>query len=118
MSEDENYYYLDLDYLSEFCAIKALTPPEEPDGDEIDEQEKIETITTGIDVFKYEIIKMCLDKLLFTNENREEETDYLLKKDDENSASYSLAFNTLRVHKIIKKYEREYLKITSCIRKD
>lgn len=110
--KDEEYYYLDLDYLSEFCSIKALVkeePEEIGEPTEVDEEEQAETITTGIDVFKYEIIKLCLDKILFTSENKTEEEDFLLKKnDEENTASYALAFNTLRVHKIIKKYEREY----------
>lgn len=113
MMDEDAFYYLDLDYLSEYCSIKAFVKvePEEPlevdESDyEQDEDEVPQTITTGIDVFKYEIIKMCLDKLLFTNENKDTDTDFLLKKDDESTASYSLAFNTLLMNKIIKKYER------------
>jgi hypothetical protein len=106
---EEEFYYLDLDFLSDFCAIKSEIEPEMgEEGIEMVEEEEKKQITTGIDIFKYEIIKMCLDKILFSNENDNSTEDFLLKKDQESTASYALAFNTLLSHKIIKKYGREY----------
>lgn len=103
---NENEYYLDLDYLSEFCAIKV---DDSADDDNEEEGEiKINPISAGIDVFKYEIIKMCLDRILFDKEMAQESELMTMRRSSEEEASYKLAFNTLLAHKIIKPYEREY----------
>lgn len=100
---DYTEYYLDLNYLSEFCAIKLDNLPE----DENEEGEiKINPMSTGIDVFKYEIIKMCLDRILFDKEVNSMESEIMtMKRSLDDDASYRLAFNTLLAHKIIKEYE-------------
>ena len=108
---DENEYYLDLDFLSDFCAIK-IEKQEENDSGEVDENGepiKINTMSSGIDVFKYDIIKMCLDRILFDKEMNSMDSELMtMRRSSEEEASYKLAFNTLLAHKIIKRYEREY----------
>lgn len=105
---NDNEYYLDLDYLSEFCAIKV----EAPESDKLEDGEeeiKLTPLSAGIDVFKYEIIKMCLDRILFDKEVNPTESELMsIRRSSEDEASYKLAFNTLLAHKIIKSYEREY----------
>lgn len=108
-------YYLDLDFLSDFLSIKLdkIVKESTNESDEEETEEDVETIklnpiSTGIDVFKYEIIKMCLDRILFDKEINPESDLMSMRRSSEDDASYKLAFNTLLAHKIIKLYEREY----------
>lgn len=107
MKEDVDYY-LDLDYLSEFCSVKVENTLEPSENEEnAEKEEKIQTISSGIDVFKYDIIKMCLERIIYSGDSTDPDRS-LLSKNDEDTESYKIAFNTLLVHKIIKIYEREY----------
>ena len=57
-----------------------------------------------INVFKYEIIKMCVDRVLAEFEDGEQDN---LFKDKNVSTSFGLAFNTLINYEIIKEKDDE-----------
>jgi len=62
-----------------------------------------ETPVTEINIFKFEIIKMCIDRLFA--EFDEDEDEKLFKKST--SISFNLAFNTLKKLEIIKLNDNE-----------
>ena len=84
------YYYIDFDRITEKCGInKRLTES----VDEVEEE------TQTINIFKYELIKMCIERILT------EDTDI-----DENlgafasnglTISFKVAFNTLIKNEIL-----------------
>lgn len=85
-----NDYYLDIDGTIEKCRT-GNTLKDEDDKDVME-----------INIFKYEIIKMMLERVL--DEFDEEGDDDVLSslKGKKNSASFNLAFNTLYQYGIIK----------------
>ena len=74
-------YYIDLDGITEKCRTGGTIPDE--DGTEV----------TEVNIFKYEIIKMCLDRVL----GEIDEVDEGLGKfaQEGTSVSFRIAFNTL-----------------------
>lgn len=84
-------YYIDFDRITEKCEIKKN---EETDGLEIN-------------VFKYELIKLCLQRVLEDGYNDDEDGSigsFSLKPE---SISFKLALNTLIKNKIILEYDDE-----------
>lgn len=78
-------YYIDIDGITAKCRTdKTIT---EEDGSE----------SLEINIFKYEIIKMCLDRVLSEYEEDDELAVY--KKD--NGVSFNIAFNTLIKYEIL-----------------
>ena len=92
-------YYIDIDGITNKCRtntrIKDLTLKNE---DEIDEDEDEGSIE--VNIFKYEIIKMCLDRVLNDFEEVDEEMGVFGA--NETSTSFKMAFNTLIKTEIIK----------------
>ena len=82
-------YYIDIDGIVEKCRTGGTISDE--DGKDVIE----------INVFKYELIKMMLDRVL--NEFEDEGEDDMLSslKDGPGSLSFNLAFNTLIQYGII-----------------
>lgn len=82
-------YYIDIDGIVEKCRTGGTILDE--DGKDVIE----------INVFKYELIKMMLDRVL--NEFDDERDDDVLSslKETPGSVSYNLAFNTLVQYGII-----------------
>ena len=82
-------YYIDIDGIVEKCRTGGTILDE--DGKDVIE----------INVFKYELIKMMLDRVL--NEFDDERDDDVLSslKETPGSMSYNLAFNTLVQYGII-----------------
>jgi len=80
-------YYIDFDKITEKCEIK------EKEGDEGIE----------INVFKYELIKMCLQRVLEDGYNDDDEISSFKLKPE--SISFKLALNTLIKNKIILEYD-------------
>jgi hypothetical protein len=82
------YYYIDLDGITDKCRTgnKIKTEDEDEDGLEIN-------------IFKYEIIKMCLERIL----GEVDEVDEGMGAFAQNSTttSFKLAFNTLIKYKIL-----------------
>jgi hypothetical protein len=80
-------YYIDLDGITEKCRTGNNIKDE--DGEDV----------TEVNIFKYEVIKMCLDRVL----GEIEEVDETLGAFSQNntSVSFKIAFNTLIKNQIL-----------------
>ena len=80
-------YYIDVDGISKKCQT----------GNQIQNEDG--TTTLEINIFKYEIIKTCIERVL----NEFEETDEKLGEFGDNnlSISFKIAFNTLIKYEIL-----------------
>lgn len=83
-------YYIDVDAMTERCRIKDEKDLYEDDA-EVDEEYTSENIT--IDVFKYDILKMCIERVLSETEELDNKMD--VYGIDNLTPSFKLAFNTL-----------------------
>ena len=83
-------YYIDFDKITEKCEIKVSKKSE----------------SLEINVFKYELIKMCLQRVL-EDGYKDEDDDMAAFKLDDQSISFKLAFLTLIKHDIILEYDEE-----------
>ncbi len=86
-------YYIDLDGITEKCRTGNSIPDE--DGGEV----------TEVNIFKYEVIKMCLDRIL----GEIDEVDEGLGKfaQEGTTISFKIAFNTLIKNQILIEDEDE-----------
>lgn len=80
-------YYINIDAVSEKCRTGNMIKNE--DGSE----------TFEINIFQYEIIKMCLDRILNDIEDVDEELGAFGQTDT--SISFKIAFNTLIKNQIL-----------------
>jgi hypothetical protein len=85
----ENNYYIDVDGIIEKCKTGGMLQDEE--GKDIIE----------INVFKYELIKMLLDRVLNDFEDEMDDEIDIFSKNQSSSKSFNLAFNTLIQYGII-----------------
>lgn len=92
------YYYIDLDKVTE--ASELIIEPIEPKEGEEDTMRHDQTIN----VFKYDIIKQCLDTIL-TEGGGGDDMMGLLASDI--SIPFKFAFNTLINYGILAKHENE-----------
>jgi len=83
-------YYIDFDKITEKCEIKVSKKND----------------SLEINVFKYELIKMCLQRVL-EDGYKDEDDDMAAFKMDDQSMSFKLAFLTLIKHDIILEYDDE-----------
>lgn len=90
-------YYIDFDRVTEKCEVKKTEVAENG--------EKTEGLE--INIFKYELIKMCLQRVL--EDGYSDDDDNGLGKFNMNSQSmsFSLAFYTLIKNEIIFEYDEE-----------
>jgi len=94
-------YYIDIDEAIKSCQVidnvvfedEKIT---EDDGDTKDETEEYSDDNLQINVFKFEIIKMCIDRVL----NHYEDTEDISSLYSENK-SFKVAFATLIKNKIL-----------------
>jgi hypothetical protein len=113
---NEKEYYIDIDRVIELCQTNnAEITDIENDNDSTEDTEEVVLeigddgdddayeSTIEINVFKYEMFKMCVERVL--SEFVEVEEDAELFGDIPMSPSYNIAFNTLRVYEIIKENE-------------
>jgi hypothetical protein len=86
-------YYIDLDGITDKCRTTNIlrSSEEEPEGEDEGSLE--------INIFKYEIIKMCLDRVL--SEFEEPEDDMALLRKDNTPISFKIAINTLIKYEIL-----------------
>jgi hypothetical protein len=85
-------YYIDLDAVTERCRIESIKKNEEYD-DEGDDG------AGSLNIFKYEIVKMCLERIL--GEYDEEDDDSNIFGAKKASQSFKIAFNTLIKYEIL-----------------
>ncbi len=82
-------YYIDLEEISEKCKIETVIKDDDPENDG----------SIQIDVFKYEIIKMCLERILNEFEENDEKMGAFAQQGT--SISFKIAFNTLIKNQIL-----------------
>ena len=82
-------YYIDLDGITAKCGT----------GKNIVEEDEVEGETLEINIFKYEIIKMCLERILGEIDEVDEEMGVFAKNNT--TTSFKIAFNTLIKYKIL-----------------
>jgi hypothetical protein len=84
------FYYIDVENLTHKCSMQPAAVDE--NGKDILE----------INLFKYEIVKMCLERILneFGDDN-DDEIDKLIKNEQDTSSSFKFAFNTLLKYEIL-----------------
>ena len=80
-------YYIDLDGITEKCRT----------GNTIKDNDEEETLE--VNIFKYEIIKMCLDRVLGEIDEVDEELGKFAQEGT--SVSFRIAFNTLIKNQIL-----------------
>jgi hypothetical protein len=81
-------YYIDIDGITEKCKT----------GNTIKDEDNNETLE--VNIFKYEVIKMCLERVLNDYEDVDEEIGVFGQKDT--TISFKIAFNTLIKNEILK----------------
>jgi predicted transcriptional regulator len=86
----KNNYYLDIDGIMNKCRTGNTVQDE--DGKEVNE----------INVFKYELIKMMVERILDEFEDETDDDVLSSLKGKQGSLSFNLAFNTLYQYGIIK----------------
>jgi hypothetical protein len=103
-------YYIDLDGITDKCRIIRSEPVNVDEVEETDEDAteivfEEEDTSTQINIFKFEIIKMCIDRIL--SEIDEVDDDLGSFGANKTSTSFKLAFNTLLKYEIIIENENE-----------
>ena len=86
------HYYIDLDAVTDRCRIDSIKKHEEHDEDEDDS-------AGSLNIFKYEIVKMCLERVLGEYEEDDNDSDIFGAK--KASQSFKIAFNTLIKYEIL-----------------
>jgi hypothetical protein len=86
-------YYIDLDGITDKCRTTNTLKSSEEETEGEDEG------SLEINIFKYEIIKMCLERILGEYEEVDEEMGVFAQKNT--STSFKIAFNTLIKYKIL-----------------
>jgi hypothetical protein len=86
------HYYIDLDAVTDRCRIDSIKKHEEHDEDEDDG-------AGSLNIFKYEIVKMCLERVLGEYEEDDNDSDIFGAK--KASQSFKIAFNTLIKYEIL-----------------
>lgn len=89
-------YFIDLDMINKVCEVTSK--------DDLDDDEDDGTI---INMFKYDIIKMMIERIMTEIDDNDDyddtELNRILKKDSEpkSNTSFKIAFNTLTHYKIL-----------------
>jgi hypothetical protein len=86
------HYYIDLDAVTDRCRIDSIKKHEEDDEDGDDS-------AGSLNIFKYEIVKMCLERVL--GEYDEDDDDSNIFGAKRASQSFKIAFNTLIKYEIL-----------------
>jgi len=87
---EEKEYYIDIDQITKECQYEIK------EGGE-----------SEINVFKYETIRTCIERVLSEFETEEEPGDLSFLKKKDPTLSFSIAFNTLKHNNIIKETDGE-----------
>lgn len=80
------YYYIDIEAITDRCRTGNTIKDDEGE-------------TLEINIFKYEILKMCIDRVLNEFDETDEEMGPFAQKDT--TVSFRLAFNTLIKNNIL-----------------
>jgi len=92
------HYYIDFDGITDKCRInKKKTRKTSVESED--------AVSIEVNIFKYEVIKMCLDRVLNEFEEVDEEMGVFAQKDT--AMSFKLAFNSLIKSEIIKEEDEQ-----------
>ena len=83
--KDGDGYYIDIESITDRCRT----------GDTIKEDDGTEA--TEVNIFKYEVLKMCIDRVLGDFEEEDDKLGFMKGK----SLSFQIAFNTLLKNEIL-----------------
>jgi len=89
------HYYIDINEMISRCIMPDTEYSEEIDESQSDEKKK----ALELNIFKYEILKSCVERILMPDETEDDDMD--LFTDKKMDVSYKLAFNTLIKNKIL-----------------
>lgn len=89
-------YYIDLDAITERCRIDNTPKPKKRSQKVEDLQED----EAAINIFKYELLKMCLERVL-SEFNDNQENIGGISMNNNNTISFKIAFNTLIKNQIL-----------------
>lgn len=87
-------YYIDIDGITNKCKLNSTVSKNENDTDEEEDDE-----STHINIFKYELVKMCLERILGEMDDVDEELGAF--GGTNTNISFKIAFNTLIKNKIL-----------------
>jgi hypothetical protein len=85
-------YYIDIDAITDKCRTTPSVDKTETESDDDDE-------STHINIFKYELIKMCLERILGEMDDVDEELGAFGQ--NSTNISFKIAFNTLIKNQIL-----------------
>ena len=86
------HYYIDLDAVTDRCRIEGIKKYD-------DEEEEGDESAGSLNIFKYEIVKMCLERVLGEYDEQDDDSDIFGVK--KASQSFKIAFNTLIKYEIL-----------------
>jgi hypothetical protein len=86
------HYYIDLDAVTDRCRIEGIKKYD-------DEEEEGDESAGSLNIFKYEIVKMCLERVLGEYDEQDNDSDIFGVK--KASQSFKIAFNTLIKYEIL-----------------
>jgi hypothetical protein len=97
------FYYINVDNLVNKCTNLLYIESEENDKEEKEEKEENVTKETSLvaemNIFKYELLKMCVDRVL--NDAQEDDDEMGIYSQKNYETSFQIAFNTLIKYNII-----------------
>ena len=89
------HYYIDVDKAIEQC--RPVYPPKKGRPKKVDE----ETATLELNVFKFEILKSCIERVLLYEYTDDKDDDIAIFQEKSSSISFAVAFNTLLKYEIL-----------------
>jgi hypothetical protein len=94
------FYYINVDNLVNKCTNLLYIESEENDKEEKEENVTKETsLVAEMNIFKYELLKMCVDRVL--NDAQEDDDEMGIYSQKNYETSFQIAFNTLIKYNII-----------------
>ena len=82
------HYYIDVDNAIEKC--RPVYPPKKGRLKKVEEETTLE-----LNVFKFEIFKSCIERILLYEYTEDKDDDIAIFQEKSSSLSFGLAFNTL-----------------------
>ena len=96
------HYYINVDNAIEQC--RPVYPPKKgrpKKVEKVEKEEKEEDRTLELNVFKFEIFKSCIERILLYEYSDEKEDDIVIFQEKTSSMSFGIAFNTLLKYNIL-----------------
>ena len=90
-------YYIDVDKAIEQC--RPVYPSKKGKTKKAEEQEEDRSLE--LNVFKFEILKSCIERILLYEYTDNDDDDAILFQERQLPLSFSIAFNTLLKYKIL-----------------